>query len=39
MKGGFKKGRQEGFLKKQAPIVFWDFHIDEKNRVAYRKDQ
>jgi thymidylate synthase (FAD) len=26
-------------MKKQAPIVFWDFHIDEKNRVAYRKDQ
>ena len=26
-------------MKKEAPIVYWDFHIDEKNRVAYRKDQ
>ena len=26
-------------MKKQAPIVFWDFHIDEKNKVAYRKEQ
>jgi thymidylate synthase (FAD) len=26
-------------MKKQAPIVFWDFEIDEKSRVAYRKDQ
>ena len=26
-------------MKKEAPIVFWDFHIDEKNRVAYRKDE
>ncbi len=25
-------------MKKQAPIVFWDFHIDEKKRVAYRKE-
>ena len=26
-------------MKKEAPIVFWDFHIDEKNRVAFRKDE
>jgi len=26
-------------IKKEAPIVFWDFHIDEKNRVAFRKDE
>jgi thymidylate synthase (FAD) len=26
-------------MKKEAPIVFWDFHIDEKKRVAYRKDE
>jgi len=26
-------------MKEQAPIVFWDFHIDEKNKVAYRKDE
>ncbi len=26
-------------MKKQAPIVFWDFEIDEKKRVAYRKDE
>ena len=26
-------------MKKEAPVVFWDFHIDEKNRVAYRKDE
>ncbi|MGB8657037.1 MAG: hypothetical protein WCE90_04540 [Candidatus Zixiibacteriota bacterium] len=29
------KGRQEGFLK-QAPIVFWDFEIDEKKRIAVK---
>jgi thymidylate synthase (FAD) len=23
-------------MKKQAPIVFWDFHIDEKKRVAIK---
>jgi len=28
-----------GIMKKEAPIVFWDFHIDEKNRVAYRRDE
>ncbi len=26
-------------MKEQAPIVFWDFHIDEKNKVAFRKDE
>jgi thymidylate synthase (FAD) len=26
-------------MKKEAPIVFWDFHIDEGKRVAYRKDE
>lgn len=26
-------------MKKEAPIVFWDFHIDEKKRVAFRKDE
>lgn len=26
-------------MKKEAPIVFWDYNIDEKNKVAYRKDQ
>jgi len=25
-------------MKKEAPIVFWDFHIDGKDRVAFRKD-
>ncbi len=25
-------------MKNQAPIVFWDFHIDEKNKVAFRED-
>ena len=25
-------------MKKQAPIVFWDFHIDEKNKVAHKKE-
>jgi thymidylate synthase (FAD) len=26
-------------MKEQAPIVFWDFHIDEKKKVAFRKDE
>ena len=26
-------------MKKEAPIVFWDFHIDDEKRVAYRKDE
>jgi thymidylate synthase (FAD) len=26
-------------MKEEAPIVYWDFHIDEKSKVAYRKDQ
>jgi len=30
------RGGQEGF--KQAPIVFWDFQIDEKKKVAFRKE-
>lgn len=25
-------------MKKQAPIVFWDFHIDEEKSIAYRKE-
>ena len=25
-------------MKKQAHIVFWDFHIDEKNKVAHKKE-
>jgi thymidylate synthase ThyX len=25
-------------MKKQAPIVFWDFQIDEKKKVAFRKE-
>jgi hypothetical protein len=25
-------------MKKQAPIVFWDFEIDEKKNVAFRKE-
>jgi thymidylate synthase (FAD) len=25
-------------MKEQAPIVFWDFEIDEKNKVAFRKE-
>ena len=24
-------------MKEKAPIVFWDFEIDEKNKVASRK--
>jgi len=23
-------------MKKQAPIVFWDFEIDEEKKVAYK---
>jgi thymidylate synthase (FAD) len=26
-------------MKKEAPFAFWDFHIDEKNRVAFRTDE
>jgi thymidylate synthase (FAD) len=26
-------------MKKQAPIVFWDFEIDEKNKVAFRTEK
>ena len=26
-------------MKEQAPVVFWDFHIDEKSKVAYRKGE
>ncbi len=26
-------------MKKQAPIVFWDFEIDEKSKTAFRKDK
>jgi len=25
-------------MKKQAPIVFWDFRIDEEKKVAFRKE-
>jgi len=25
-------------MKKQAPIVFWDFEIDEKKRIAFRRE-
>jgi len=25
-------------MKKQAPIVFWDFEIDEEKKVAFRKE-
>jgi thymidylate synthase (FAD) len=25
-------------MKEQAPVVFWDFEIDEKNKVAFRKE-
>jgi hypothetical protein len=42
------RGGQEGLMniclemlkimKKQAPIVFWDFEIDEKKKVASRKE-
>jgi len=24
-------------MKKQAPIVFWDFEIDEKKRIVFKK--
>ncbi len=26
-------------MKQQAPIVFWDFQIDEKKKLAFRKDE
>jgi thymidylate synthase (FAD) len=26
-------------MKEQAPIVFWDFEIDEKNKVAFRTEK
>jgi thymidylate synthase (FAD) len=26
-------------MKKQAPIVFWDFEIDEEKKVAFKKDE
>ena len=26
-------------MKKQAPIVFWDFGIDEEKEIAYNKDE
>jgi len=26
-------------MKKQAPIVFWDFEIDEEKRIAFKKDE
>jgi hypothetical protein len=25
--------------KKQAPIVFWDFEIDEKKKIDFLKDE
>jgi hypothetical protein len=25
-------------MKKQAPIVFWDFKIDEEKRIAFKKE-
>jgi hypothetical protein len=34
MKGGFKRGEvRRGF---KAPIVFWDFEIDEEKKIAYK---
>jgi hypothetical protein len=30
------RGGRRGF---KAPIVFWDFEIDEKKKVAYRKEE
>ena len=26
-------------MKKQAPVVFWDFEIDEEKKIALKKDQ
>jgi len=26
-------------MKKEAPLVFWDFKIEEKNRIAYREEE
>jgi thymidylate synthase (FAD) len=26
-------------MKKEAPIVFWDFHIDSEKGIAFREDQ
>ena len=43
------RGGQEGLMniclemlkimKKQAPIVFWDFEIDEEKKIAFKKDE
>ena len=43
------RGGQEGLMniclemlrimKKQAPIVFWDFEIDAEKKIAFKKDE